>query len=552
VNLRKYQQDAVDSVFKFNTDCPGQSSVVVIPTGGGKTMVMAEIIRRSFFSNSNCRGMLISHVKELLEQSHKTCSKISASTNLPVNNIGVYSAKMKKKEIKPLTIASIQSVHRKADDFGALDFIMVDEAHLISPNDETMYQRFISAAKIRNSKLFVVGLTATPYRLQSGLIFGEQKFFSTCCYGIGVKELISQGYLSPLVTKGIGSPDLRKVKVRGGEFLASSLNSAVSNESIVSDGVQEAIAKSQGRNSILVFATSIAHGEMILNKLRDLGENSSHMITGETDTLIRDLRINQFRSKQLRWLVNVSVLTTGFDAPNVDCVVVMRPTMSRGLWYQMVGRGFRMAENKKDCLVLDFGENAIRLGCIDDIDVDANGIELPPKKYKQCPSCKLVHKISQVTCPSCGYFKPKAEEPKELKVSATQTEGEIIGLRTAVKEYEIVSSQYTVYRKNPIADPCIRESHETSMGMVITCYRSLKKGLEYPLMKWLKEVNAPNIPPNPWLINKGLLQSSAYLDMIAKPNYIKAHKNEKGFWTIVQYTFQRTIELKEFLTIVKN
>lgn len=537
MNLRKYQQDAVDSVFKFRQDCPGQSSVIVIPTGGGKTLVMAEIIRRSFSENPNCRGMLISHVKELLEQSHKTCAAVAASTNLPVNNIGVYSAKMKKRQIKPLTIASIQSVHRKADDFGSLDFIMVDEAHLISPNDETMYQRFISSARIRNSKLFVVGLTATPYRLQSGLIFGENKFFNSCCYGIGVKELISEGYLSPLVTRGIGSPDLRKVKIRGGEFLASSLNSAVSNESIVNDGVQEAISKAHGRNSILVFATSIAHGEMILNKLRDLGEKNSCMITGETDTLIRDLRISQFRSKQIRWLVNVSVLTTGFDAPNVDCVVVMRPTMSRGLWYQMVGRGFRLSPGKPDCLVLDFGENAIRLGCIDDIDVDANGIELPPKKYNQCPSCKLVKKVSQIICPSCGYFKPKQEDPKELKVSSTQTEGEIIGLRTAVKEYDIVSSSYTIYRKNPIADPCIKESHETSMGMVISCYRSLKKGLEYPLMKWLREIKAKDLPPNPWLLNKDALQQEEYLISIPSPMTVKAHKNEKGFWTIVQYTF---------------
>lgn len=547
MQLRKYQQDAVNAVFQFRADCPGQSTVLTLPTGAGKTVVMAEIIRRAFAENPNCRGMLISHVKELLEQSQKTCAKVSASTNLPINNIGVYSAKMKKREIKPLTIASIQSVHRKADEFGALDFIMVDEAHLISPNDETMYQRFISSAKIRNSKLFVVGLTATPYRLQSGLIFGDQKFFNTCCYGIGVQELITQGYLSPLVTRGIGSPDLRKVKVRGGEFLATSLNSAVTNQAIVNDGVSEAIAKAHGRNSILVFATSIVHGEMILNKLRDLGETSSAMITGETDTLIRDLRINQFKNKNIRWLVNVSVLTTGFDAPNVDCVVVMRPTMSRGLWYQMVGRGFRLAPNKQDCLVLDFGENAIRLGCIDDIDVDANGIELPPKKYKQCPSCKLIHKISQIICPSCGYFRPKAEEPKELKVSATQTEGSIIGLRTSVKEYDIVSSTYTIHRKNPAADPCIKESHETSMGMLITAYRSLKKGLEYPLHKWLRDVNAPHIPPNPWLLNKALLQTEEYLGSISKPEKIKAHKNEKGYWTVVQYTFQSEHGMKKEL-----
>lgn len=541
MNLRKYQQDAVDSLFQFGIDCPGQSAVITIPTGGGKTIVMAEIIRKSFETNPSCRGMLISHVKELIEQSHKTCSNVSASTNLPIESIGVYSAKMKRKEIRPLTIASIQSVHRKANDFGHLDFIIVDESHLISPNEETMYHRFISAAKIRNSKLIVVGLTATPYRMQSGTIYGKNKFFDSCCYAIGVQDLISQGYLSPLTTRGIGSPDLRGVKIRGGEFLPVSLNAVITNEKLVTDGVTEAIAKANGRKSILVFASSIFHGELILNKLRDLGEKSSHMITGDTDTPVRDQRINEFKSGELRWLVNVSVLTTGFDAPNVDCVVVMRPTMSRGLWYQMVGRGFRLAPGKTDCLVLDFGDNAIRLGCIDDMNVDENGMEIPAKKYKQCKSCKLIIKVSAQVCPGCGYIPPKAEI-SELKVSATQSRGEIMGgLRTITKEYDIVSSSYTIYRKNPIADPCVKECHETSMGMIISCYRTLKRGMEVPLLKWLQMV-APNEVPHgtkPWNMNpiKNALLSKELLDKMPTPKTIRAHKNEKGFWSIDQYSF---------------
>ena len=183
--LRKYQQDAVDSLFQFQNDRPGHSSVIVIPTGGGKTRVMAEIIRRSFEANPNCRGMILSHVKELLEQSSKTCTHYATTTGLPVESIGVYSAALKRREVKPLTIAGIQSVYRKGADFGYLDFIMIDECHLISQNKETMYRKFLSQAKISNSRVKVVGLTATPYRLQSGIIFGhKEKSFDNCCYAI--------------------------------------------------------------------------------------------------------------------------------------------------------------------------------------------------------------------------------------------------------------------------------------------------------------------------------------------------------------------------------
>lgn len=546
MNLRKYQQDAVDAVFDFAEKCPGQSGVIVIPTGGGKTLVMAEIIRRFFSNNQDCRGMLLSHVKELLEQSEKTCERISISTNLPLNSIGVYSAKMNRRERKALTIASIQSVHKKADFFGALDFVLIDEAHLISPNENTMYRKFLSLARIRNSRLLVIGLTATPYRQLSGLIFGKDKFFDQCCYATSVKNLISDGYLAPLVTKGIGNPDLKKVKVRGGDFLTSSLSIFMQNQNLVDRGVSEAVAKAVGRKSILVFSTTIKHGEMILQKLRDLGEESSHMVTGQTDTRIRDFRVNQFKNQEIRWLVNVAVFTTGFDAPNVDCVVVMRPTMSRGLWYQMVGRGFRLSPGKKDCLVLDFGGNAIRLGSIDEMQVDANGIEHSPAEQKECPKCSTIIKASHLVCPECGYFKIKHDslvQDKLFKVSPTQTWGEIIDINKNGKEYEIINSTYTIHKKNPEAAPCIKECHETSMGLVITCYRSLKKGLEYPLIKWMKKIKLleEDAPEHPWKIKKDELQKQRFLDSIAKPSSICAYKNEKGFWAIAQYKFPQPV-----------
>lgn len=539
MTLRKYQQDAVDALFQFQSDRPGDSSVIVVPTGGGKTRIMAEIIRRSFSQNSDCKGMILSHVKELLEQSDKTCRHYATTTGLPVESIGVYSASMKRREIKPLTIAGIQSVYRKANDFGKLDFVMIDECHLISQNAETMYRKFLSVVRISNPNVKVVGLTATPYRLQSGIIFGsKEKTFDNCCYAIGVRDLISEGYLSPLVTfASTDSPDLKGVRIRGGEYFSKDLDAVLENKELVESGVLESIIKTKDRTSVLVFASSIKHATMILEELKNQGQKAE-MVTGETHVAVRDFLIESFRRKEIKYLVNVAVLTTGFDAPGIDCVVVMRPTMSKGLWYQMVGRGFRLAENKQDCLILDFGDNALRHGCIDQIEVSGSGIELPAPKVKKCPACKLIFKIHIPICPSCGYFKPKEEKPElSQNLSKRQTEGDILS-GSIPKEYEIVSTTYSVYKKTPASDPCIVEAHETLSGNLIRCYHTMKHGMEYLLWKWLKSINAPNLPQHHWHLNKQALIDADYLDTLPVPIKIKAHKNEKGYYQIDSYFFE--------------
>lgn len=536
--LRPYQSKAIEALFKFKEDKPNESCVIVIPTGGGKTLVMAEIINRYFSGNPNCRGMILSHVKELLEQSEKTCSRMAESTGIPLGDIGVYSSGMKRKECKRLTIAGIQSIHRKADFFGKLDFVLIDECHLISTNAETMYRRFLASVRMKNNDVSIIGLTATPYRLQSGLIFGPGKTFDNCCYAVGVKELIDGGYLSPIITTGYkDNLDLKKVRVRGGEYFASDLDSVMEDEGRVDTAVKETIQKANGRKSILVFGSSILHAEMILKKLKSNGETKAEMLTGETQTVIRDFKISQFRNGNLRWLVNVGVLTTGFDAPGTDCVVVMRPTLSRGLWYQMAGRGFRLSPGKENCLILDFGENALRHGCIDHFEVDEAGEDKPSPRVKKCKACGLIHRVSIPICPSCGYFQPRVERdivPKAL--SSTQSDGEVIG-GMRVRGFQIVSTKYFVYRKHPGADPLIQEKHTTLQGDVIYGFHPLKPGKEFELWSWLKTLNYKHLPQHHWKIDKDELILPETLDNLPKPMNIRAHKNERGYWTIDQYTF---------------
>lgn len=538
--LRKYQQEAVDALFKFNEVRPGDSSVIVVPTGGGKTRIMAEIIRRSIKNNPDCRGMIISHVKELLEQSTKTCMEFATEdTGLPLESIGVYSSSMGRREVKQLTIAGIQSVHKKADLFGSLDFILVDEAHLISSNKETMYRRFISAVKVKNSRVTIVGLTATPYRLMSGKIYGQGKTFDDISYIVDLNQLISDGYLCPIHPFGSKEvPNLKKVKVRGGEYLLSDLEKAVEDEALVARGVWDAIRKAKGRNSILVFAITIHHAKMIMDSLKRNGQLKCELITGETPKELREFKINQFKNGDIRWLVNVSVLTTGFDAPNIDCIVVMRPTMSKGLYCQMVGRGFRLSPKKTDCLILDYGSNALRHGDIADIDVNENGMDGKPIVDMECVRCGFIYKKAKPVCPNCGMFTPRLMEPKPLpkSLSGEQTNGPITAV-SKPRTFNVDSSVYSIYRKHPDADPCIMEVHQLDEGDVIKCFHSLKAGMEFNLCKWLRKIGVKDIPDNHWNIHRYGIQSQEWLNQIPSPTRIKCHKNEKGFYIIDDYSF---------------
>ena len=544
MELRKYQHDAVQAFFLHHLENPGQPTIISVPTGGGKTVIMAQIIKTILGNNPESRGILISHVKELVEQSYRTCMRVAINENLSADQIGIYAAKMNRREIRKLTVASIQSIYKKANDFGRLDYIIIDEAHMVSPNEETMYRKFISAVKVRNSHVYILGLTATPFRTVSGMIYGgADKFFSSCCYHINVNELIEEKYLCPLVTRGIGTlEDLKKIKIRNGDYNQSELNTKMENQVVVTESVNEAIVKATGRKHILVFCTSILHGEMTLQKLKDLGEKSSSLITGKDNTMLRNYKISSFKNGNLRWLINIGVLTTGFDAPHIDCVVLFRPTASKGLFYQMVGRGLRTHESKQDCLILDFGNNAVRLGPIDEYECDKFGNELPTPKTKECKECGFVHSVGLKVCPSCGYKEPEDEEIKKINVSMRVTPGDILsGKRSKKRRYQVINSIYEVYRKDSSNPPCVREIHDTILGDTIISYHSLMKHMEVPLIEWLKKIRMYKYLRENGLKKSDLMEMTTLIKF-PTPKYVTAHKNMKGFWVIDEYEFAEGAE----------
>lgn len=468
MDLRDYQQAAVDSVWahlRTREDNP----CVVVPTGGGKTPVIARLCSQAVRDWSG-RVLILAHVRELLSQSlaHLTSAD-------PTLTVGVYSAGLKSRDVGyPVTVAGIQSAYRNVEDFGKVDLVIIDEAHRIPPDGEGMYRTLIEALKGANPSLRLIGMTATPYRMTSGPICARENLLHKVCFEVKIPELIAKGFLCPVSAAGpTQEEDFSRVSIRAGEFKADELESLMNDDAKVLVAVGEMYERAAKRKSILVFASGVAHGKKIAGLLRDAGELVGE-VYGETDADERDVTIKAFRDGSTRWLVNVDVLTLGFDAPNVDCVVLLRATMSPGLYYQMVGRGFRIHASKTDALVLDFGGNVLRHGMIDTLDPDAKkkdgtGGEAPVKK---CPKCLRYVAIACMTCPTCGHqWLPKqaARHGEESYVGAVVSSDE----PETLDVYEV---EYSLHEK-------AREDGSTSRSLRVSYYY---EGMHhFPVSEWV-------------------------------------------------------------------
>ena len=440
MQLRLYQREAVDAVYEF-LRTRDDNPCVVIPTAGGKTPVMATICRDAV-QRWDGRVLILAHVRELLEQAAEKLHVVAP--DLPV---GIYSAGLRRRDLGyAVTIAGIQSIYEKACDVGAVDLVIVDEAHLIAPDGEGMYRTFLADAKKINPHLRVIGMTATPFRMKSGTICAPENILNAVCYEIGVRELIVQGYLCPPRTKaGTLKPETEKLHVRGGEYIAGEVEDLMDDDNLILSACREIVEHTKDRQSVLIFASGGRHGQHICRVMTERHNAECGFVCGETLPFDRDSLLKRFRAGQLKHLCNVNVLTTGFDAPNIDCVALVRPTLSPGLYYQMVGRGFRLHPGKTDCLVLDFGGNVMRHGPVDAIritDAASNGGGEPPAK--ECPQCRAVIAAGYSNCPECGHAFPDRNQQKH---DATASSEGILSGQVTRAEHEVTDVFYSVHSK---------------------------------------------------------------------------------------------------------
>jgi len=408
---RPYQQESIEAVnaaLRERDDNPA----IVLPTGAGKSLVMALLVQQWLDVCPHFRVMVLAHRKELVEQNALELQGVAPSLS-----VGVYAASLRRRDTRQsVTFASIDSVAKRVDDFPAQDVLLIDEAHRIPVRGEGKYRKFIDAMKVRNPSLRVVGLTATPYRMGTGAICHRDHILNHVCYEANVGDLIRAGYLSNIRTiEGEHSAlDLSGVKKTAGEFNLKDLALRVDKADVVAQAVKDMVQKVRAdrRKSIIVFCIDIEHCDHVSQELRKYGVDAQ-TVTGKTPMAERERLVEEFKAGRIQYLLSVNVFFEGFNAKRVDCVAMLRPTQSKGLWVQAIGRGLRLHEDKDDCLVLDYGDNIMRHGPIDLPDDTAI-------KLATCGDCGNVFSRAVKCCPSCGWEIP----PQQREMFAAEAERE--------------------------------------------------------------------------------------------------------------------------------
>jgi DNA repair protein RadD len=441
LELRPYQRAAIDGLYNYWSDKKGDNPIIIAPTGSGKSLIIAHLIKDAM-SYPGARVLTLTHVKELLEQN---ASELIAL--YPEADVGFYSASLKKKVLrKPITFAGIQSIHKKAYDMvPAPDLVIVDEAHLIPKTDGTRYNKFLSDLRICNPGVKVVGLTATPYRLDSGYLHeGDNAIFDGIAYDIPVADLMEQGFLAPVISKsGVKTIDLSNVGKRGGEYIESELAKAASDPELVTETVAEIVRYGAERKAWLVFACGVNHAELLRAEFETHGIGAD-VVTGADGMSTRAEKIDRFRRGGSKCLINVNVLTTGFNVPHVDLVAIVRATESTGLYIQIVGRGTRIAPGKENCLVLDYGDNVMRHGFIDKIKPKIKGrTENGEAPVKKCPECLTVNHAAVRVCIECGHEFP----PPQFNHGTKAYSGAMISTQVEAEWVDVDDVGYSRWRK---------------------------------------------------------------------------------------------------------
>ncbi|QKJ87871.1 ATP-dependent helicase [Paramixta manurensis] len=384
--LRSYQQEAVDATLHYFRHS-SHPAVIVLPTGAGKSLVIAELARLA-----RGRVLVLAHVKELVAQNHAKYQAWGLQAD-------IFAAGLQRKEShSKVVFGSVQSVARNLDRFdSAFSLLIVDECHRISDEDDSQYQQILTHLRRYNPQLRLLGLTATPYRLGKGWIYqfhyhgmvrgDEHALFRDCIYELPLRYMIKHGFL--VTPERLDMPvvqyDFSRLTPQShGLFRESDLNRELKQQQRVTPQIIRQIVEfAEQRRGVMIFAATVEHAKEILSLLPD----KKALVSADTPGNQRDTLIDDFKQQRLKYMVNVAVLTTGFDAPHVDLIAILRPTESVSLYQQIIGRGLRLFPGKTDCLILDYAGNPH--------DVFTPEVGTPKGASDNQPV--------QVFCPSCGF-----------------------------------------------------------------------------------------------------------------------------------------------------
>ena len=441
MKLRPYQQQLVDAVWSKLFE--KNRLLVVAPPGAGKTQAFMAICQRAIESKPDINILIILNKVMLVEQTQRRISKV-------IPNTGVYCGSLNKKDISNVTVASVQSVYKA--DLSKINLVIVDEAHNFGKKEDSHYAMLFK--KIDHEKLKVIGFTATPYRA-SGYLYGKDEFFDKIDYEIKIEELIAEGYLmEPTMKAPPHAFDTSNLKIVNGDFDNKAISEMTENDLKCSEQVTDALPRLLGRNKIAWACATIKHAEIINGLL----ENSV-IVHSQKSKSENDFSVQAFEKGTVRHMVFVTMLSEGIDIPIIDALVMLRPTRSVNRYIQSVGRALRPFGDKKDALILDYGEVVKNCGPITKPIIRRKG-ERKKKEdetLKVCPECFGIVDKKLVQCPECEYWFVK-EEIKEPKLTKKHVqEFDIMGgVRIIEMDVGLVKLAYYKSKNN---NECVRISY---------------------------------------------------------------------------------------------
>lgn len=438
---RWYQKEGFDATINYLSSNPNKHPLVAMPTGSGKSLLICMI---ADFVNNNwgAKVLILSHSPEILKQDHKALCNY-----LDTDHIGLYSAILKSRTIYDITVAGIQSIFRKPELFNEFDLVIIDECHMISSNNASMYRKFLS-----NVGKIYCGMTASPFRLGSGYIYGQNdSLFDDLVYDLtsmdNFNRLIDEGYLCrPRTMSTKLKLNTDSLHIKAGDFIDAEMSLLFDKDEITDAAITEIVKIGENYKKWLIFAIDIEHAHHIAEKLIQLGVPTG--VVHSQMEFDRATTLSRHRSGKYKALVNVNVLTTGYDDEEIDLIVLLRPTESPVFHTQTIGRGFRISPGKDHFMVLDFAGNTARLGPVNNITIKKKHKlkdgEAGEPIVKTCPICREIHHPSVKIC-NCGH-----EFVFVTKLTDYSYDDEIV--TTGARWHVVDDIDYTLQQKMHIPD----------------------------------------------------------------------------------------------------
>lgn len=531
---RWYQQECVEAFFNYFMQCNG-NPLFALPTGSGKGVIIALILKMIMEYYPNQRILCATHIKELISQNHKQLVR-----TWPHAPAGIYSAGLKRRDIyAPITFVGIASIVKIIEAFGHIDLFFIDEAHLLADDDDGMYMMVIAALKACNPYLKVVGFTATHWRNGMGLLTNGPIFTDipyNLCTIEGFRRLFAEGYLvPPRAVKVSEEIDFSGVKLTGGEYSNAGMNAVTKNEIVTWKSLNEALARGHNRNCRLVFCTGVEHAILAAQMLKYIGLRAE-AVHSKMSNGARDDIMTAFRNGEFDTLTNNGICTTGLDHPPIDHIIILRKTTRVGLWVQILGRGTRPFElngwHKEDCLVSDHAGNARSLGTIDDPYIPKlKGKGHGDAPVKLCPACDSYNHASARVCAFCG-------EPFELKVGYKEKAFDDALVRSDLpifEDYKVEHVYYTQYlKKNALPSDKTVLKAVYQCGMLrfqeVVAFEAPGYGRKRAEQWWKQRFPAEGFIPA--TVNEAM----GFVDRLVPPTTIKVWVNKK-YPEIVEYGY---------------